>query len=77
MHSKGNRLKLIMVGALILLILSSVCNAGMKKQDPPKFFIRNRSFDVGNVYEGQDISHVYKVRNNGSGELHIINVKPG
>lgn len=77
MDRTGNRLKSILIGVLIILILTAACNAGKKNQDPPKFFIRLRSVDVGEVYEGQDISHVYKVRNNGSGELHIINVRPG
>ncbi len=77
MDRTGTRLKLMLIGVLIFLIFSAACNAGKKNQDPPKFFIRHRTVDVGEVYEGRNISHVYKVRNNGAGELHIISVRPG
>ncbi len=77
MDRTGTRLKLLLVGILIFVVLSTACNAGKENQNPPNFFVRHRTFDVGEVYEGQDINHVYKVRNNGSGELHIINVRPG
>jgi hypothetical protein len=77
MNRRGTRLRVMLAGVLILMVLSTACYAGNKDKDPPKFFVRDRTFDAGEVYEGQDINHVYKVRNNGSGELHIINVRPG
>lgn len=67
----------ILLGMMIFVIFASACNAGKNNQDPPKFFVHKKDVSVGNVYEGQDIDYTYKVRNNGVGELHIINVRPG
>ena len=77
MYRNGTGLKLICIGVLLGVILSAACYAGKKNQDPPKFFVHHRAVDVGEVYEGRNITYAYKVRNNGIGELHIINVKPG
>lgn len=77
MERTGTRMKLMMIGVLIIMLVSAACSAGKNNQDPPKFYVRHRTFDAGKVYEGRDITHVFKVRNNGKGELHIINVRPG
>ncbi|HUV37813.1 MAG TPA: hypothetical protein VMX58_12825 [Patescibacteria group bacterium] len=77
MDRSDTRVKFMLIVMLAALILSTTCFAGTKDQDPPKFFIRHQAVDVGEVYEGEDISYVYDVRNNGSSELHIINVRPG
>lgn len=77
MNRTDSRMKCIVAGMLMVVFLSAACFAGDKDKDPPKFFIQHQTVDVGEIYEGQDIAHVYNVRNNGIGELHIINVKPG
>ena len=77
MNRKETVIKCILVGMLIASIVSTTCYAGGKDKDPPKLFIHKRAIDVGNVYEGRNITHEYTVRNNGAGELHIINVRPG
>lgn len=77
MDRNGTGLKLICIGLLVGVLLSTVCYAAKKNQDPPKFFVHHKDVNVGEVYEGQNITYAYKVRNNGNGELHIINVKPG
>jgi hypothetical protein len=45
--------------------------------DGPTFFVRDNQVDLGEHFEGVDIAYEFIVRNNGIGELHIINVKPG
>jgi ABC-type transporter Mla subunit MlaD len=77
MDHKSKGLKFLLIGLLVFAILSTACSAGKKNQDPPKFYARHTSVDVGDVYEGQDITYSYTIRNNGAGELHIINVRPG
>lgn len=69
--------KVIFVGVLICALYSAICYADKKDKDPPKFHVHKTSVDIGDVYEGRDIVYTYKVRNNGVGELHIINVRPG
>lgn len=77
MNRTGTGLKLVLVGVLVIALLSTVSTADKKKLDPPKFYIRESDVDVGEVFEGVNVTHVYNVRNNGVGELHIINVRPG
>lgn len=43
----------------------------------PLMVIRNREFDVGEVYEGTPVSHAFVVQNRGEGDLLINAVKPG
>jgi hypothetical protein len=77
MDRTGTGLKLVFVGLLVMALLSAACNADKKKLDPPKFHIHKTAVDVGEMLEGVNITHAYKVRNNGVAELHIINVRPG
>jgi hypothetical protein len=77
MNKRDSGLKFILAGMLVLAILSSACCAGGNGQDPPKFYVRETKVDMGNIYEGEDITYTFKVRNNGAGELHILNVRPG
>lgn len=58
-----------------ILALTADCSAQGK--GAPKFYVRSDQVDVGDFYEGVDIEYEFKVRNNGVGELQIINVKPG
>ncbi len=62
---------------LLAMIFALAAVHAADGKNAPKFFVRNNQLDVGNYYEGADIECEFKVRNNGVGELHIINVKPG
>ena len=57
---------------------------GVKKQPPkavsgdqPEIVIEAKEYDAGEVYEGEEVVHTFKVKNKGKGELHINKVKPG
>ena len=65
--------------AIILLVsvLSSTALFAAGGENTPKFFVREKTIDLGNYYEGVDVEYEFKVRNNGIGELHILNVRPG
>lgn len=66
-----------LAAAVLLLSLLSSALYAQGDKDQPKFFVRDTTKDLGEFYEGRDIEHVFKVRNNGATELHITNVKPG
>jgi hypothetical protein len=77
MNNRDKGLKFALAGMLVLAILASACWAGGKDQDPPKFYVRETRVDIGNAFEGEDITYTFKVRNTGVAELHILNVRPG
>ena len=42
----------------------------------PKLVVDNPKFEFGKVKEGEEISHVFKIKNEGTAELIIANVSP-
>ena len=57
---------------------------GLKKQqsetvsaNQPEIVVDAKEYDVGEVYEGDEVVHSFIVKNKGKGELHINKVKPG
>lgn len=56
------------------LVLTSFASA---QQSGPKLMIRDKEPDLGEFLEGVDIEYAFTVRNMGSGELHILSVRPG
>lgn len=65
---------LAVISFMTSMVLSAVVYAAGSE---PAFFVKNSSVDIGEFYEGVDIMYDFTVRNNGAGELHILNVKPG
>jgi hypothetical protein len=43
----------------------------------PKLVIENKAIQLGEVLEGQDYLHTYKLKNVGEVEVQILNVRPG
>ncbi len=82
------RTSLIFVG-ITLLVLAGGCSKQPKqqegavekaaepvvKQGPPKIVVDEKSYDFGKVKEGTNVEHVYKIKNEGEGELVIENVR--
>ncbi|MBN2185690.1 MAG: hypothetical protein JW746_10210 [Candidatus Krumholzibacteriota bacterium] len=65
---------LVVISILASMVLpAAVYAAG----SDPAFFVKEKTVDLGNYYEGVDILYDFKVQNNGAGELHILSVKPG
>ena len=65
---------------VVLLVLGGIFISATLQAagaDGPKFFVRDNQVDLGEFFEGVDIAYEFIVRNNGAGELHINNVKPG
>jgi hypothetical protein len=72
----SKKLGLVALAAVFMAVML-VSAAGAAQKDPPKFFVRDTEPDLGTFYEGKDIEYVFKVRNNGVAELHILGVRPG
>ena len=43
----------------------------------PKLAVDNLKYEFGKVKEGDEITHVFKIKNEGTAELVIANVSPG
>jgi hypothetical protein len=79
------RLKTIALLATLLCTLSLVASAFAQDKaekagaakPAPKLVVDNLKFDFGKVKEGDEISHVFKIKNEGTAELVITNVSPG
>lgn len=49
---------------------------GDAKPSAPKLVIEEREYDFGKVKEGEEVSHTFKIKNEGVAELIIHNVSP-
>ncbi|MCK4235758.1 MAG: hypothetical protein KAX38_01480 [Candidatus Krumholzibacteria bacterium] len=67
----------VLLGVLIVAMLSTSGYCGKNKKDLPEFFLPMKTVNVGEFIEGSDINYTFKIRNKGSGELQILNVRPG
>ncbi|MBN1163764.1 MAG: hypothetical protein JXB45_04245 [Candidatus Krumholzibacteriota bacterium] len=65
------------LAVFLLVVLSAALLWGGGSTENPKFFVRKTTVNLGEFFEGKDIKYVFSIRNNGAGELHIINVRPG
>jgi hypothetical protein len=63
----------VLVGLSIVAIGSRVLGQGAE----PVLTIPAPSHDMGTVWEGETMSHAFEVKNEGTAELKILEVKPG
>ena len=70
------RWQVILIAGLIAAVNPAVsqANPGAAK---PVLEIPSPRYDAGTHWEGEVVSHTYQVKNTGSEELRILNVKPG
>lgn len=69
--------KLILIAILALATALTATAFGQDKtKDGPKLAVDNASFEFGKVNEGEEITHVFKIKNEGTAELIITNVSP-
>jgi hypothetical protein len=71
------------VAALTLALLLATVSLGQNGKPaagqgglPPKIVIESPSYDFGEIKAGTPLRHTFKVRNEGKGELRILNVAP-
>jgi hypothetical protein len=46
-------------------------------KEQPTLFFDNTTYDAGEVWEGDTVTHTFTVKNTGTAVLNIKNVKPG
>ncbi len=67
----------------ILLTITLVTLVGLTdsradgEKASPALMIPSPRHDAGSHWEGDTVSHTFEVKNGGSAELRILNVKPG
>lgn len=73
-----------LVGLLVFALALSISAFAQDKpaadktasQDVPKLFVDNTKHEFGKVKEGDEVKHVFKIKNDGKAELIIYNVSP-
>jgi hypothetical protein len=70
------KLPMMVLVGLILAIYPIVAQA-VAPEAKPVVEIPSPRHDAGTHWEGEIVTHGFEVKNTGSGELRILNVKPG
>lgn len=70
------KLPIMVLFGLILAIYPSVSQA-VAPEAKPVVEIPSPRHDAGTHWEGEIVTHGFEVKNTGSSELRILNVKPG
>ena len=64
--------------SIMLIILFALPLLGEEAEEAtPALVIPSPRHDAGSHWEGETVSHTFEVKNGGSSELKILNVKPG
>ena len=67
----------IMVFVGLILAIYPIVSQADSSTDKPILEIASPRHDAGTHWEGEVVSHTFKVKNSGSEELRILSVKPG
>lgn len=80
------KLKTINLTTLLIIALAMTVSAfgqdkasadkAADKSGAPKLSVDSATFEFGKVKEGEELKHVFKIKNEGSAELTIVNVSP-
>lgn len=62
---------------LFLLILTGATYAAEEQAPAPVIEIEEATYEFGEVQQGEEVKHTFKVFNRGNAPLEIKNVKPG
>ena len=73
----SKRLTAILLLAVLLTALATAVFGQDQNERAPKFLVLKTSVELGDFYEGEDISYTFTVRNSGLSDLVIENVRPG
>ena len=69
---------LALVCVVAVLVFSAVASAQETPESPqPAIVIDEMRHDLGEVFEQDKYTHVFKVKNVGKANLEILSVKPG
>lgn len=73
---RRSKWQIILIAGLILDFYPTFAHA-VASETRPVLEIRSPRHDAGNHWQGDIVSHIFEVRNSGSGELRILSVRPG
>ena len=73
----SNRAKLVFLPSLLMILLGLPVTGKSAETATSALIILSPRHDAGIHWEGETISHTFEVKNGGSAELRILNVKPG
>jgi hypothetical protein len=65
------------MGSLLILAFWEGRPGAQGSADGPKMVLQEMEFRFGEVMEGDTVEHTFRVLNQGSQPLEILNVKPG
>ncbi len=66
-----------LIAVFVLIALASGLIGSASAKGGPKMFVKSKNVDLGDFFEGTDIKYTFVIRNNGTDELQILNVRPG
>jgi hypothetical protein len=71
----------VFAAALVLVFVAGLIGIaaakGKAEGKAPKLLIANKTAQMGEVLEGQDITYTFTIKNIGDGEAQILSVRPG
>ena len=62
---------------ILLCIFLPLTGVGAEESKGPRLVVKEKSFDAGEINEGQNLEHEFIVSNEGDSVLKIEQVKPG
>jgi len=67
----------VTVSAIVVLLLLSSFAAFCEEKDKlkPSLYLKEDNVDLGDIYEGAEVTHEFVIENKGQGELNILRVK--
>jgi hypothetical protein len=73
--------KRLLATVLVLIFVACLVTVAFAQGKPgekaPKVVIGNKTANLGDILEGQDVLYNFKIKNGGDVDLQILNVKPG
>jgi hypothetical protein len=74
--------KKLLVTALAVVFIASLASIGFAQgkaggKVPKVVIVGSKTAVLGDILEGQDVLHTFKIKNMGSADLQILNVRPG
>jgi Flp pilus assembly protein CpaB len=81
-----NKKRIAIAAVLVLVFAVGLFGFALAQSKPggkagdgktPKVIIENKTVQLGEVIEGQEVSHTFSIKNVGAVDLQILSVKPG
>ena len=70
-------LTVFLSGCLLLMVWGGVVQATEDQEPVPIIEVKTRTYDFGQIFQGEIVKHDFRVMNRGAAPLEIKNVKPG